>query len=253
MELNLGKLLKIFFALFAFFTLISIVYSIQINEVESNPAGNDAGQEWIEFYSKQEVNLSEYKITNNDGQEMQTNAAFSGYYVLNLEKQWLDNSNEKVILMKDGKIIDETLVFSDSTNNGNTWNFCTSWILIGATKGAENNCPSNNPKNNEDSDNKTREDVPLNLSLNDSKNDSSSNASPEYVDNLNANNPVQEIIYLSPPQTIKNPQNNEVLFRSKNEKIKLYAYAGFAVFCALIMVFLLLSNKLNKPRNYEEI
>src|SRR3989344_902390 len=213
-ELNLGKLLKIFFALFAFFTLISIVYSIQINEVESNPAGNDAGQEWIEFYSKQEVNLSEYKITNNDGQEMQTNAAFSGYYVLNLEKQWLDNSNEKVILMKDGKIIDETLVFSDSTNNA---------------------------KNNEDSDNKTREDVPLNLSLNDSKNDSSSNASPEYVDNLNANNPVQEIIYLSPPQTIKNPQNNEVLFRSKNEKIKLYAYAGFAVFCALIMVFLLLS------------
>jgi len=38
--------------------LISFISSIRINEVELNPYGTDSGNEWLEFYSKGEVNLT---------------------------------------------------------------------------------------------------------------------------------------------------------------------------------------------------
>lgn len=50
----------------------------------------------------------------------------------------------------------------------------------------------------------------------------------------------QEIIYLS-PQNIK--KENQVLYESNNEKIKIYAIYGFALFCVLMVILLFIDSK----------
>jgi len=45
------------------------------------------------------------------------------------------------------------------------------------------------------------------------------------------------------PQSIKNTQDSEVIFKSTNERIKEYAIYGFAVFCAVIITLLLIDKK----------
>ena len=62
------KNLVLLFLIFLF--LASGISAITINEIESNPAGADTGNEWVEFYSNEEVNLEGYKIINNDGDEI---------------------------------------------------------------------------------------------------------------------------------------------------------------------------------------
>jgi len=87
-----------------FLLIIPNISAIIINEVELNPAGDDTGNEYIEFYSKDEINLTEYKIINNDGNELQLNQTFTGYFVFTFEKQWLDNSDEKISLYKNNHL-----------------------------------------------------------------------------------------------------------------------------------------------------
>ena len=126
--------------LFMFVILISSVSALKITEFESNPEGTDAGNEWIELYSEEEVDLGNYKLVNNDGNEMVLNESFSGYFVYTFEKQWLDNSDEKVLLYENESLIDETEVFDDSKNNDMTWQLCDSWEFKLSTKGKENSC-----------------------------------------------------------------------------------------------------------------
>ena len=72
---------KIAFLITLIIILISGVSAIRINEVEMNPAGKDYGNEWIELYSKEEVNLEGYKLMNNDGGELNLGGNFSGYFI----------------------------------------------------------------------------------------------------------------------------------------------------------------------------
>lgn len=129
-----------------------VLAEVRINEVELNPEGSDSGYEWIELYSDEEIDLNGWKLVNNDGQEIDLDQSFQGYLLINLEGQWLDNSDEKVMLKNSSKIISETDVLDDSNNDGRTWNYCDEeWLFYDSTKNSENNCESEN--NPDDGDN----------------------------------------------------------------------------------------------------
>ncbi len=135
--------------------ILPSISALQITEFELNPAGSDPGNEWLELYSDEEINLSEYKLINADGNEFQLNQTFSGYLIITFPVQWLDNSEEGITIMnKDNNTIFETEIKSDSYNDERTWQFCNGeWIFFDSTKGFEN-CEEE--QNNEtDEDNKT--------------------------------------------------------------------------------------------------
>lgn len=122
-------------------SFIPLVEAIRINEVELNPEGTDNQNEWIELYSEDTVNLEAWKLKNNDGDWLDLNAEFSGYYVVTLTKQWLDNEDEKVLLYdNDDNLIDETIILKDTKNNFLAWSFCGAWEFIDSTKGQRNGC-----------------------------------------------------------------------------------------------------------------
>lgn len=77
------------------------------------------------------------------------------------------------------------------------------------------------------------------------------NNSNQNLNEINLNNDnndmiknQEKVIYLT-PQNIKNLSGNEILFESRNEKIKKYAIYGFAIFCILLIVLLILDKKKN--------
>ncbi|MBU2497244.1 MAG: lamin tail domain-containing protein [Nanoarchaeota archaeon] len=132
--------------MFLFIPLVSS--SIIISEFELNPLGTDSGNEWIELYSDSadEVNLSGWKLVNADNDVIELNGTISGnsFFVILLSGQWLDNSDEKIILINENETIDETPLLSDSSNDNNTWNFCENteeWLFLESSKEQENLCP----------------------------------------------------------------------------------------------------------------
>jgi len=234
--------LEIIFILYLSFLILSFNCSaLKINEIEPNPAGTDKGNEWIELYSSDEVNLGEYKIVNNDGESLNLSGSFSGYYVYTFSIQWLDNSNEKISLYKNNELIDQTDIFKDNANNGKTWSICDNvWEFKESTKGEKNNCEIEkiNNQNNEneqenDQNNKNKYDESTSNYIN--YPDSMASNSIKNIDKKN------EVIFLE-PKSIKSEK--QVLFKSKNEIIKEYALYGFALFClGVIILFIIDKNK----------
>jgi len=134
-------MLRLLLSLALIIFLLSSISAIRINEVEMNPAGTDAGNEWIELYNDGDISLEGYMIVNGDGKNISLNNTFNGYFVYTFAKQWLDNSNESVSLYKNSELIDKTDLFEDSKNDDLTYQFCSSsWKFITSTKGSENNC-----------------------------------------------------------------------------------------------------------------
>ena len=121
-----------------------------ISEVEANPLGSDSGREWIEFYSEEEVDLSDYYILNNDDGRINLSMVFIGYFVYPLRSQWLDNSEEKIFLYdEDDNLIDSTKVFDDSSNDNFTWQYCEdSWKFLELTR--KDKCAENDELVEED-------------------------------------------------------------------------------------------------------
>ncbi|MEA3329436.1 MAG: hypothetical protein U9Q06_01710, partial [Nanoarchaeota archaeon] len=107
--------------------LIPFVLGIEITEVELNPAGSDGGAEWIELFSDEEINLGNYKLKNNDGDEIILEGEVSGYYIYLLTSQWLDNKDEKVFIYKGDEKIDESDLLEDVENDDKTWQKCKDW------------------------------------------------------------------------------------------------------------------------------
>ncbi len=127
-----------------FFLLVHLATAISITEVELNPQGKDAGNEWIELYSEQESNLNGYYLENKDGDILNLNQSFSKFLLIKLNKQWLDNSDEKIFLKKDNQTLAETPILKDSEDSELTWNLCGSeWLFLPSTQEQENNCESN--------------------------------------------------------------------------------------------------------------
>lgn len=132
--------------------IILIFAEVRINEIELNPEGTDDGKEWIELYSSETIDLNNWKIINEDDKTINLSGNFDGYYVINLDSQFLDNENESLRLYNGENIISFTPVLKDDLNDNKTWTYCNpDWILISSTKEEENNCLSveNNITQNE--------------------------------------------------------------------------------------------------------
>jgi hypothetical protein len=122
---------------------ISNVSAVKITEVELNPTGTDAGNEWVEFYNEGEISLEDYQLINKDGDNINLSGSFNGYFIYTFAKQWLDNSDESISLYKSLEVIDKADLSSknDDKNNDLTYQLCNGdWNFINSTKGKENNC-----------------------------------------------------------------------------------------------------------------
>jgi len=230
-----------------FLILIVSCSAVKISEVELNPAGTDKGNEWVELYSEQQINLGDYKLINNDGKEIFLNSSgyFSGYYVYQFKNQWLDNSNEKVFLYKNDELIDQTDILKDDVNNDKTWSFCEDgWKFAESTKGKENNCGENkkeetsaNISNDNEIENGGDKEIINNkieniAELNSNKSDIIEKSEEQTAEN--------KVIYLE-PKSIKSEK--QVLFKSKNEIIKEYAIYAFALFCVGFIILFIIDKK----------
>ena len=130
--------------------------SALINEVESNPAGNDIGAEWVELYdpSNSSIDLSGWTITaqHSTGHSCAitsgTAIAAHGYYVVVFPAQFLDNTGEIVVLYDAGHSeVDRTPALNDTANDGMTWqrvpngtdsNSASDWQFSAGTMGGQN-------------------------------------------------------------------------------------------------------------------
>jgi len=128
--------------------------NVVINEVEQNPEGNDnytSVIEWIELYNPtaSPIDISGWKISTTQGEihtltiPQVTILAAKDYYIIESGSQWLDNTQESVILKNDaGTIIDQTPQLSDEDNNSFSWqrypNGEESWEFRSSTKSISN-------------------------------------------------------------------------------------------------------------------
>ena len=217
---------KLFLIILLFILIIPSISAIRINEVELNPAGTDSGNEWIELYSKEEINLKDYKLVNNDGGEINLEENFSGYYVYVFSTQWLDNTDEKVFLYKNDELIDETDLFADDKNDGRAWSYCSSsgWQFIESTKEEENGCEKDVSEEEVEDIEKVSEGV----------NKNQTQQQEQIVEPVIEKAPqtiTAEVIKLN-PKVIKSEGNNEE--REKSD----YAIYGFLIFSILLVILI---------------
>ncbi len=154
--------------LFTSLIMISLISGVRVNEVELNPEGTDAGNEWIELYSNEEINLTGWKIVNKDDDEILLNQTFQNYLIINLESQWLDNVNESVSLFNGSSLVDFSIVIEDSDNDGKTWQYCNGeWNFTDSTKGSGNSCEDNGDDGNGNTGNEEEAEIYLEIDWND--------------------------------------------------------------------------------------
>jgi len=131
---------------------------IAINEVELNPSGRDAGNEWVELVNKSdvEIDLDGWSLTFNyrsEGtvliSEGELLLGAGGRYVFVYPRLMLRNDDNTWIqlLAPDGSIVDQTPTMNDTKDDGQTWQrypdggdplFADFWILGNGTRGAVN-------------------------------------------------------------------------------------------------------------------
>lgn len=194
--------------------ILPFISSLKITEVELNPSGTDAGNEWVEFYSEEEINLEDYRLVNNDGDEINLDKSFEGYYVYIFSTQWLDNKDEKVFLYKGDELIDKTKILKDEDNDNYAWSFCSGWEFIESSKEEKNNCAKKVIKE----DTEIKEEI----------------IEEEIEEGTNNEKKDMEMIILT-AQTIKSQDNKE----NKSN----YAMYGFAGFCVLLGILFILKRK----------
>jgi hypothetical protein len=131
---------------------------VRINEVELNPEGIDSGNEWIELYSSNEINLTGFELKDAANNTHKLNVTFNGYYLIKDLDFILNNDDEKLFIYNGSDIIFETRIFDDSNNDNRTWQYCNGqWNFTLQTLEQENNCAIENENPNEPSDPQDRE------------------------------------------------------------------------------------------------
>ena len=220
-----------------------IVSAVKINEVELNPAGEDNKNEWLELYSASNIDLNGWHIENVKGKNLSLNDSFSGYKIITTPYNFLTNDKQKLILYDNtGNNMQETGIISDSANDGRSWQLCDDWVFIDSSKGEENNC-ENSDEEVIVEENETNEDAAEETDNDDKE-----------IEEINSNTmstPVKEqeiteileVIKLE-PKDIKSSK----IWKSQTGKIKEYSLVGFALFCAVILIYLLKNGK-NKGDN----
>ena len=127
--------------------------AVCINEIEQDPSGSDAGNEWVELYNSTDtvVDLSGWELRATHGKPATVRIAAGtlipshGFCVVGDSTQWLDNANE-VIELRDatGKLVDMTPFggVSDSANDTRAWgrmpDGAPDWIFLPSSRGARN-------------------------------------------------------------------------------------------------------------------
>lgn len=129
---------------------------IVINEVEANPSGLDAGNEWVELFNPlgEAVDLSGWRILTTHGVTKTylipqgTSIGPGAHLVIQFSSQFIDNENEQLILIDSaGNEVDRTLPINDDANDQRTWqrrsdgldnDAGSDWIFKTSTRGVMN-------------------------------------------------------------------------------------------------------------------
>jgi len=226
-----------------FVILISSVSAIRINEVEMNPIDDCYDcTEWAELYSETEINLSEYWLENSKSQIINLSGIGEGYIKIDFGKRFLTNSGDKLVLKKDGQVIDETPTLEDGQNDNKTWQLCGSWEFLEATKGKENKCEEEeNPE--ESGEGESEEEEPPEQENDEEEEEDTkeiikvvgrTSKNPENQSNEEEIKPI-----ILNPQSIKTETNSGEV--SKNYAV--YSFIAFSVLLALLFLM--------KRRKYE--
>lgn len=100
---------------------------LTIWQVENNPPGSDSGNEWLTVINTGESGtFSGYGIQTTHGRIASydlpsTSLDTCEYYTFKFPKQAIDNEDDTVKLLKDGRTIYETDVIKDTKNNDRFW------------------------------------------------------------------------------------------------------------------------------------
>ena len=128
------------------FTLLFVIItpafadSVTIIEVESNPSGTDAGNEWIKLFNSdsEPIDLSGWTVLTDDGgTHTISNLTLSACSdtMISFSSQFLDNQQEMLTLIDANQnLVDQTSTITDTDNDGTTWSvippICESTIPV---------------------------------------------------------------------------------------------------------------------------
>lgn len=124
-----------------------------LNEVEANPSGPDAGNEWVEIYNEgsQAFDVAGWQVASgHQGQahtieeDTDTVVPAEGYHRVDLDPDvHLDDENERVqLLAPEGASLDGSPTLNDTADDGDTWqregDGLGDWIFAPGTPGEPN-------------------------------------------------------------------------------------------------------------------
>ncbi len=229
--------------------VISSVFTaaLQITEIELNPPGEDNGNEWIELYSSDRVNLEGYLLINGKGKLFNLSGSLEGYQRIAVPTgNWLVNNNASILLLHGSSLLQRALFLSDSSNDERTWNLCENeWTFYEGSPGAQNPCESSGTSTS--STNTSPPPEPprpvLTQRTTSSKNNTSSETvylSEPAINAAQRNVTRTKIVLGSPPPSFKAPSGTLVTREGFVRNNLIYV---FTAVCLGIIIFLLLRKK----------
>jgi hypothetical protein len=131
---------------------------VVVNEFESNPPGNDVGNEWVELYNASATSADITGYTLVAGSNTKTKRMTLGEIVLAPRELYVVNLDSHMVLMNDknnvldgeciilldreGKEVDRSIVGKDRENNSYTWqrvaDGAVDWVFAEGTPGTGN-------------------------------------------------------------------------------------------------------------------
>jgi hypothetical protein len=121
---------------------------VSINEIEHNPPGADAGNEWMELYNPTgaEVALDGWTLSRATGKAVTLPSAAlptGGYLVITIQVEWLADENEQIELRDaGGNLVDSTPIQSDGADDERCWgrhpDGASTWAFGAQSKGGPN-------------------------------------------------------------------------------------------------------------------
>ena len=224
----------VIFLLIVVFISLASASTVRINEVELNPSGSDNKNEWIELYFTHEISLDGWTIVNAKEKVFSLNGTFEGYKIIITPYNFLANDKQKLKLFdSENKLVDETDEISDSYNDERSWQVCDGeWKFEQASKDEKNDCEDEETIEESDKVYAEKDNVKENSVIESS---AVGDIVDEQIDEI-------ETITLNLSKDIKT-------WKSKKQYIKEYALIGFALFCLLILVYLIRKNGQDKSDN----
>jgi hypothetical protein len=116
---------KKFLFIVVLLSLFERLNALSINEIFSNPTGDDSGREWIEVYNdnRYAVELNAWKVKDATDQIIATISAkieAYRYAVVELTSERMNNTDEQIYLLNPAGIVVDNFAYADSTK-GISW------------------------------------------------------------------------------------------------------------------------------------